>query len=123
MIEFIPKTKDDFNAVDTLYTKSISEVQPFTLKLLEWLQDGNWPIAKKVAEYFRPHIDSIEENIIHIMNSDDDIWKYWILGYVILQSERKIPKKLMEELKRIHLYPTEGEKREGVHELLIELFE
>ena len=47
----IPKDKSDIETAETLSNHSFKEVQPIIPDLLEWLQDGNWPVSKTVADF------------------------------------------------------------------------
>lgn len=46
----IPKDKHDINAIKNLDHYSYNEIKPICINLLEWIQDINWPVAKKYLE-------------------------------------------------------------------------
>ncbi len=80
--ELIPKHKDDQKVIDGLKRLSFDELKPIIPELLEWLQDGNWPIAWPVAQILKPFADKITPEIINILKTNDGIWKNNILGYL-----------------------------------------
>ncbi|MBB6672885.1 DUF5071 domain-containing protein [Cohnella nanjingensis] len=90
---YLPRDKHDFERVYNLPTLSPSIVNSIIPKLVEWLQDINWPIATEIAEFLLKHP---EETIPHI-------------------------KEVLADLARIALTPTEGEKLEEVNETAQEI--
>ncbi|MBC8643248.1 DUF5071 domain-containing protein [Flavobacterium lindanitolerans] len=95
----VPKNKEDLNFINNLKLKSISEIRDFIPQLLEWMQDMNWPQAPLIADYFSPYINEIQEELISILKSNDEIWKYWILHGLILHSEITPSRKILLEVK------------------------
>ena len=124
MHDFIPKTTSDFEAVNKLREKSIHEVKPFAMQLLEWLQDTNWPIANDLGDYLALNIHEIEDELITILDKEnnDDSWKFSILYRVILPNEDRLSEKMLSALKRIYFSPTLGEIDELVHEGITDNF-
>lgn len=123
MKQIIPKDKLDLEAVANLETCSISEIKNDVLKLLEWLQDMNWPVAGPICDYFAPFVNNIDDEIIYILRTNDDVWKYWIINSLVGSSGVIPNDKIVKEITRIAKNPTDGEKGEGVQEAAIELLE
>ena len=119
----IPKGKEDSNFINNLKTKSISEIKNIIPQLLEWIQDMNWPQAPLIADYFSPHINEIQEELISILKSDDAIWKYWILHSLLLDSEIIPSQKILFEVKRVYLNASKQEKEEEVDVIAKEILE
>ena len=46
----LPKDKFDISAVEQLRTEDTQQVIPLLPKMLEWIQDMNWPVAKPMVE-------------------------------------------------------------------------
>jgi len=115
-----PKDKADEEFVHNLNKYSILEIKEYVPQLLEWLQDGNWPVASHIFKYLQPHVSKIEDEIMDVLHSDDEIWKYWILGLIL--SYGKVPgNKTMTEVMRIAKYPTPKEIEEELQERAIEI--
>jgi len=62
----IPKNKFDFAAVDQLCLLPFEVVKKDVLLLMEWLQDGNWPVAEGIAKYLKPHVNEISPELIAV---------------------------------------------------------
>ena len=85
----VPKHKDDFTAVERLKSASASSVVAVAKSLLEWIQDGNWPIAKEVAEILSAYTNSIKVELLEILKGRDDIWKYGCISGIIYSSKEE----------------------------------
>ncbi|MEI2280658.1 DUF5071 domain-containing protein [Paenibacillus polysaccharolyticus] len=46
----LPKDKFDVESVEKLAKRSNDELRHILPELMEWLQDGNWPISKPVED-------------------------------------------------------------------------
>lgn len=113
--QLLPKNKDDFESVNKLKNLGFNEFSDHIEELLKWIQDMNWPISKEIADILSKYTNQIEDNIIEILRTDDDIWKYWCIQELLLYSkEKKISLNLINELKRIINKPTVGETEEEV---------
>jgi hypothetical protein len=117
----IPKGKEDSNFINVLKMKSISEIRDLIPQLLEWMQDGNWPQAPLIADYFSPHINEIQEELISILKSNDVMWKYWILQSLILHSEITPDQKILLEVKNVYLNATPHDKEAEVDVIAMEI--
>ncbi|OJX50122.1 MAG: hypothetical protein BGO88_05385 [Flavobacterium sp. 38-13] len=119
----VPNNKEDLNFINNLKLKSISEIRDIIPQLLEWMQDMNWPQAPLIADYFSPYINEIQEELISILKSNDEIWKYWILHGLILHSEITPSQKILLEVKRVYLNASKQEKEEEVDVIAKEILE
>ncbi|MCD0471749.1 DUF5071 domain-containing protein [Flavobacterium sp. JAS] len=110
----IPKDKFDFETVEKLKNYSFEEIEPIIPNLLEWLQDINWPISKPIGELLIPFSEKISSEILKILKSEDQVWKYWILhtfGEIVKD------KMVLNEIERIAKDPTKDEIDEEVFEI------
>ena len=114
----IPKDKFDIETVKKLSNYSIKEIQPIIPELLEWLQDGNWPVSKPIADFLIPFTEDISLEILQILKGNDGMWKYWILLIFGKTIKNEI---VIDEINRIALNPTDGEIVDGVNEIAIEI--
>ena len=120
---YIPKNKHDLNFLEDLENKNISEIKDDIPKLLEWLQDGNWPVAPYVANYFLPHINEVKDEIIQILRTNDEMWKYWIINGLLYTSTIIPDKMILLELKKLAEKPTFNEKDAEVDISAIDVLE
>jgi hypothetical protein len=110
----IPKDKFDFETVDKIKNYSFEEIEPIIPDLLEWLQDMNWPISRPIAELLIPFSEKISSEILKILQSEDQVWKYWILTTF---GETVKDKMVLNEIERIVNNPTKDEIDEEVFEI------
>jgi len=115
-----PKDKFDDSHIDELNTFSVDEIRVIVPRLLEWLQDGNWPISNKIQVYFEPRIHEIENELIQILTTNDEIWKYYILR--LINNSGKLPgEKIKSEIYRIALHPKPSETEEELDQIAAEI--
>lgn len=110
--ELVPKDKFDESGVEELKKLSFQQLKPIVPDLLEWLQDMNWLVASNIADILRPFTDNITAELVAILQSDDVMWKYWILGNLIKDANDPL---IFKELERMVNYPTNDEIENEIH--------
>jgi len=116
--DLIPKDKFDIETAEMLRNYSFKNIHPIVPDLLEWLQDGNWPVSKTVADFLIPFTDDISQEILHILKGTDEVWKYWILLIFGKTIKNEI---VINEIKRIAINPTDDEINDGVNDIAIKI--
>jgi hypothetical protein len=116
--DLIPKHKHDIERAENLKNYSYSELKPIIPELLEWLQDCNWPVAKPVSEYLVSINVNITNEILDVLNTNDQIWKYWIISIFGRITNDTF---VRNEIIRIARNPTENESLEYVDEIANEI--
>lgn len=121
MKSYIPKTKEDINAVVQLNTINFTEITQDIRPLLEWTQDMHWDVASGISHYFTNYIDRIDKEIVEILRSNDEVWKYNVLYFIVYKSKNNISKLLRLEIQRIAYEPTKQEIEEEIDLLAIDI--
>lgn len=121
--DLVPQHKSDFERVSLLKQQPSENLKVILPELLEWLQDGNWPIAKDIEDIVLEFGIELIPHIKHIFNSNDGCWKYFVLHGLVNRLPRDILLELREDPKRILNYPSRDEKDEGLDDILQELLE
>ena len=120
----LPVDKFDSEAVKRLSGLDDEQIEPIVPKLLEWIQDMNWPVAQLVCELLNEHYSVVEPQLYELLKpgQTDDIWKYNIIKYLI-GGRYGCPddERLMTEIMRIAQHPTDSEKAELVDEAAKEI--
>lgn len=120
-LDIVPKDKSDLHACERLAEACDEVVVLHIDALLECLQDLNWPIAGPVAD----RIQKLDERLIlpvrKILLGTDEVWKYWIVTYLLFHVREEVFQGLRFTLNRILKYPTAGEVEEEVHSAVIDL--
>jgi len=114
----IPKNKFDIETAKKLTNYTFEEIQPIIPNLLEWLQDINWPVSTTVADYLLPFSENIASELIKILHSNDEMWKYWI---ITVFGKTVKTETFLYEIKRISQNPTKEEIDSDVYELAKEI--
>jgi hypothetical protein len=112
---FVPRAKFDHASAQRAIAAGYPAVEPYLWHLLEWIQDTNWPVAQDLAPFLasigRPLIPHIKK----AFETDDHIWKRWIMQEIFLESP-EVAAEFRDELRRIAYTPTESEITEELPE-------
>jgi hypothetical protein len=120
IFDLIPKDKSDDSNINKLKEINIKEIKPILGGLLEWIQDLNWPIAKKLIKILpRFHVELIP-HIKNVLESNDDEWKNCVL-FLLRNFPYDSVKLLSPYIIRIANYPTKSELEEGTNEYAIDV--
>jgi hypothetical protein len=114
--DYIPKNVYDIAAVERLKKLPFESVREDVPALLEWLQDGHWDIAGEMRDYLLPYINIITHELIFILNTEDSVWKSFVICGLIALSPHKLEPSLIEVLKRIAEHPSKFDAENGLDE-------
>ena len=98
------------------------EEKPALPNLLEWVQDGNWPVAGVFLPFLASVGAPLAAHVRHVFQTDDEQWKYFVLCNIVGES-RELALALVVDLERLAESPTKGELNEGLNVLANELLE
>ncbi|MBW8682711.1 DUF5071 domain-containing protein [Chitinophaga rhizophila] len=110
MKRHIPKQKLDMEAVAFLQTCDFEDIRQDVPELLEWLQDLNWWVGDGIGEYLRPYANDIKSEILAVLHTNDDQWKYGVMICILAVTPVKLDDDYMPVLGRIMASPTPSEK-------------
>ena len=109
----LPKDKFDDSNLEKIKLLNDSDLSQITSELLTWTQDANWPIFPKIVEIIVARQDLFISEISKVFQTDDLIWKYWILMNICpkLSLENKdFLKKDFDNMAKVLLTNTEEEE-------------
>ena len=113
----LPKNKFDLDAVSKLQTLDCREIEPLLEDLVAWIADGNWPVAKPLADLLvsvgRPAIPALRK----LLQGADATHQYFSLLLVVSKFPPDVSALLQNDLKKIVEAPTVEQNLEGVSEL------
>ena len=75
----LPKDKFDDSNLEKIKLLNDSDLSQIVSELLTWTQDANWPVFPKIVEIIVARQDLFISEISKVFQTDDWIWKYWIL--------------------------------------------
>jgi hypothetical protein len=111
---YLIRNKSDIEHAEALVNLGYPVVEPVLPHLLEWVQDGNWPVAHVVAPFLAkiglPVVPAVRE----VLGSGDEVWKYFCIMLVVGHMTPEVSATLRPELERIALSPTSSEQHEEV---------
>jgi hypothetical protein len=91
-------------------------------RLLEWVQDLNWPVAQVLAPFLACAGRIVAPAIREILTSDDETWKWSVVTGVIARSPELVAA-LRHELERIAIAPSPSERHEELDQIATKLLE
>lgn len=121
--EFMPRNKHDFDRVKKIKRLARNEQLLMLPALLEWIQDMNWPIAMEVAELLLLFPDEIVPLIKGVLETNDNVWKYWCLEILVKRLPDKLKMQFKADLIRLVKRPTAAEKLELLDEIANEILQ
>lgn len=113
--ELIPQDKFDIAAVRRARMAGYPGMASIIPDLLEWLRDGNWPVADEMAAFLAEIGSPMVPHVLPILRGDDSLWKYWVLVKLVPRFGSATRRLLAEECARIASHPTREETEEEVH--------
>lgn len=117
--DLIPKHKFDTSSIEALKVISEEEVKPILYDLLEWIQDINWPVARKLVYVLPRFHESLVPHILNLLHpeQEDDGWKYFTIIGLLPNMPKTAVEALLPALERIVQSATEQEVAEEVDEV------
>jgi len=120
-MRLVPIDKFDDEACENMKAASDEDLIPHIERLLECLQDLNWPIAPPVSDRLSTLGLELVSPILKILAGDDEVWKYWVVSHLLHDVNDEVFRALRFKLNKIRLQPTKGEVKEEVHDVVCEL--
>jgi len=109
--KMLPRDKHDVQSAEALILMGYPAVEPIIPQLLQWSQDGNWPVARVIAPFLADIGPPLAPHVRMILNGADNTWKYFLLQTVIAESI-EMKRLLHPELERLARRPTASEAAE-----------
>lgn len=115
----LPRAKDDMVAAGRLPSLDPADGAPIIPHLLTWLQDFNWPVSRPIARWIVRAGALALPALRQVLESDDDVWKYWVLDCVV----RNLPRELVSQLRPVLEQVGEGGDPEEAHVVAREILD
>jgi len=109
----VPRDKMDTDKADAIVALGYPKVAPILPALVGWMQDMNWPVARLLQPFLANIGAPLAPHIRAVLNSNDDIWKFWTLRFIVAESA-ELAALLKPELYRLASSSTVGEQAEEV---------
>ncbi len=107
----LPQDKGDTDKANSIIALGYPTIAPILPKLMEWLQDYNWPVAQVLSPFLATIGVPLVSEVRRVLNTNDAVWKYWILLHIVEECE-ELAHRLRPELVRLATEPTISEQEE-----------
>lgn len=108
----LPRHKGDVERAEALRRAPLEALESEAPDLLVWLQDMTWPVAGPVEEALAKCGLVLVPLIRAIFESDDDVWKYWMVTSFLRAARPEVRLALRDDVRRLATRPTQAEIRE-----------
>ena len=115
--DLIPTGKFDVARASAAVDAGYPTVEPILGELLEWLQDCNWPVAGVLLPLLQSVGAPMVPHIWRVLESDDDIWKYWVIGQLLPSLPEGAAAQFRPVLTRLNRHPQAHERAEQLDEI------
>lgn len=79
----IPATKYDTASIENAASLGFPTINSILPELLEWIKDGNWPVARSLFCLLAQAGPEIAPHIKAVFDGEDEEWKYFILSGLV----------------------------------------
>ena len=111
------RDKKDFENAEAIFALGYPAVAPLIPHLFSWIQDMNWPVAKRVAPFLTSIGRPIFPELDRVLASNDLGWHYWCIQDVIAELPKDLASEYRNLLERLAYTPTENEKYHELDEI------
>ena len=111
---YVPVGKLDMAAIDRAERAGYPAINDVLPNLLEWVQDANWPVAMPTAKLLGKAGTEIVSPIRQALQSDDGIWKYWIITLILSDLPDEVFNLLRQDCARLAQNPSADDRVEEV---------
>jgi hypothetical protein len=112
----LPRHKSDGEWARAIIALGYPAVAPVLPELLEWLQDGNWPVSHGIGAFLASVGEPVVPHIRRVFAGDDGIWKYWCIERLVRAFPRPVAELLLPELQQLACHPSAQDRSEEVDE-------
>ena len=114
--DLVPIGKSDLQRARAAVDAGYPKVAPILAELVGWLRDYNWPVAHILAPFLASLGPPLKPHIWHVLKSDDDVWKYWVINILIDGLAKTDAEEFLPELERLCYAPEPHEETEELNE-------
>ncbi|MER9404813.1 DUF5071 domain-containing protein [Mesorhizobium caraganae] len=110
----LPRNKHDLDSIPRIVKAGYPAIAPILDELLDWTADGNWPVARPLADFLVTLGPPLIDPISRILRGTDETHKWHCMNLILHKLPIEVLGGLEEDLRRLADHPNEGDKREEV---------
>ena len=115
--ELLPRNKHDVASAHAIVALGYPANAPVLRDLLQWLQDGNWPVSSPMGDFLASIPEPMAPLIWEVLRGADYIWKYQCIFRLIGRMPGPVAEQFRAELMRLAKQPTPEEHQEELDEV------
>ena len=108
----LPRDKFDVEAVRAIADAGYPAIAPILDELVDWTADGNWPVARPLADYLATLGEPLVAPVSRVLRGTDGSHKENCIRLVVSQMPAENLVRLKEDLRQLAEQPSEDDRRE-----------
>ncbi|RVD74074.1 MAG: DUF5071 domain-containing protein [Mesorhizobium sp.] len=110
----LPRSKHDLDSIPLIVEAGYPAIAPILDELLDWTADGNWPVARPLADFLASLGPPLIDPVSRILRGTDGTHKWHCMSLILHKLPIDVLGELEEDLRRLADYPSEDDKREEI---------
>ena len=108
----LPRDKFDVDAVRAIAAAGYPAIAPILDELVDWTADGNWPVARPLADYLVTLGEPLAAPVSRVLRSTDGSHKENCIRLVVSGLPAETLAELEDDLRQLAERPSEDDRRE-----------
>ena len=108
----LPRDKFDVDAVRAIAKAGYPAIAPILDELVDWTADGNWPVARPLADYLVTLGEPLAAPVSRVLRGSDGSHKENCIRLVVSRLPAEVLGELEGDLRQLAERPSEDDRRE-----------
>ena len=108
----LPRDKFDVDAVRAIAAAGYPAILPILDELVDWTADGNWPVARPLADYLVTVGEPLAAPVSRVLRGTDGSHKENCIRLVVRRLPAETLAELEDDLRQLAERPSEDDRRE-----------
>lgn len=108
----LPRDKFDVDAVRAIAAAGYPAIAPILDELVDWTADGNWPVARPLADYLVTLGEPLAAPVSRVLRGTDGSHKENCIRLIVSGLPAEILAELEDDLRQLAERPSEDDRRE-----------
>ena len=118
----LPRHKSDTARAAALVALGYPAIAPVLPRLIEWLQDMNWPVAQVLVPLLASIGPPVAPLVRDVLAGNDTMWKYWLL-YEVVAASPPVYHLVRDQVLQLASTPPQDEDEAAVQEAALSVLE
>lgn len=108
----LPRDKFDVDAVRAIAAAGYPAIAPILDELVDWTADGNWPVARPLADYLVTLGEPLAAPVSRVLRGTDGSHKENCIRLIVSGLPAETLAELEDDLRQLAERPSEDDRRE-----------